>query len=135
MDTPRCSQYTCIGGNGMMFGISGTKWTLHNRKVQRCKPLEVLTLETLFCSIPIKNHCNTPSHNHKLTKSPNYNMGVAQTLFQIFTWSTNHQNHLWRNSFVSFEMHAKLPQKVYYDWQKYRIFGQKWAYSNSKLSL
>ena len=126
---------TCIGVNGMRFGISGTKWTVHNRKVQRCKPLEILTLETLFCSCPIKNHCTTHSHNHKLIQSPNYNMGVAQTLVQIFTWSTSHQNYLWQNSLVSYEIHAKLPQKVYCDWQKYIIVGKKWAYSNSKLSL
>lgn len=116
----------CIGRNGMMFGISGTKWTIHNIKVQRCKPLEILTLETLFCSIPFNNHCNTLSHKHKLTQSPNYNMGMGQTLVQIFSWSTSHQNYLWQKSLVSNDIpvHAKLPQKVYYDWQKYRIFGK-----------
>lgn len=118
--------YTCIGVNGMTFGISGTKWTVHNRKVQRCKPLEILTLETPFCSCPIKNHCTTPSYNHKLTQFPNYNMGVAQTLVQIFTWITRHQNYLWHTCKIATESVLWLT--------KIRNFGEKWAYSNSKLS-
>ena len=108
--------YTCLGVNGMTFGISGIKWTVHNRKVQRCKPLEILTLETPFCSCPIKNHCNTLSYNHKLTQSPNYNMGVAQTLVQIFTWITRHQNYLWHTCKIATESVLWLT--------KYGIFGK-----------
>lgn len=69
-----------------------------------------------FGSCPIKNHCNTLSYNHKLTQSPNYNMGVAQTLVQIFTWITRHQNYLWHTCKIATESVLWLT--------KYGIFGK-----------